>query len=396
MENVVQVHQNKHPGRKPMEVWKKPTAFLKTPVQKIAAHFKFALSEAFDHYHYEFGVFIENDLELAPDALWYFRAAAWLLEEDPSLFCISAWNDNGFKGLVSNEKRLFRTDYFPGLGWMIRNDTWTQLRGIWPVNPTTGWDHWVRHGSGLRPRECIVPEVSRSHHFDERGTNVKKGNGMARLLAKMAFSTLQPAELNDFSYLLKDKYEQQLTELLKNSQVTTIGAGGFDLDPTRTYLLPYIREEYKNIAKRLEIYGAQPRTAHRGMVMTRHPSTKALLILVDRRQAVGILPEIEQLRPNPQLRIGAAPKGRSCDWFCHLHQMRCDPAQLEFINHCSVLKEYFPCERGCGHQVGLEIPCYAHDSKMDTAFQCLVTDEVVPACKAGHKSTTRLCACVPV
>ena len=27
-------------------------------------------------------------------ALWYFRSTAWLLEEDPSLFCVSAWNDN--------------------------------------------------------------------------------------------------------------------------------------------------------------------------------------------------------------------------------------------------------------------------------------------------------------
>ena len=70
---------------------------------------------------YEFAIFIENDLILAPDFLWYFRLAAPLLDRDPSLWCVSSWNDNGFQEIVSDELRLFRTDYFPGLGWMIRS-----------------------------------------------------------------------------------------------------------------------------------------------------------------------------------------------------------------------------------------------------------------------------------
>merc|ERR1719284_1876708 len=101
----------------------------------IGAHFSFALAQAFDVNHFEYGVFIENDLALSPDALWYFRSTAWLLEEDPTLFCVSAWNDNGMRDLVSDEHRLFRTDYFPGLGWMIRKDTWDKLRGQWPGFP---------------------------------------------------------------------------------------------------------------------------------------------------------------------------------------------------------------------------------------------------------------------
>merc|ERR1740117_2854735 len=100
-------------AKQKVDIWKKPTQYLKTTVQKIAAHFQFALAEAFDRHGFEYAIFVENDLELAPDALWYFRSTAWLLEEDPSLFCVSTWNDNGYKGLVSNEKRLFRTDYFP-------------------------------------------------------------------------------------------------------------------------------------------------------------------------------------------------------------------------------------------------------------------------------------------
>lgn len=68
-----------------------------------------------------FTLLIENDLILAPDFLWYFRLAGSLLDRDPSLWCISSWNDNGFRDIVSDERKLFRTDYFPGLGWMIRS-----------------------------------------------------------------------------------------------------------------------------------------------------------------------------------------------------------------------------------------------------------------------------------
>ena len=34
--------------------------------------------------------------------------------------------------------RLGRTDYFPGLGWMITASTWRELREKWPTHATTG------------------------------------------------------------------------------------------------------------------------------------------------------------------------------------------------------------------------------------------------------------------
>ena len=43
--------------------------------------------------------------------------------------CVSSWNDNGFEKLVqpSDAARLFRTDFFPGLGWMLRRELWLEL-----------------------------------------------------------------------------------------------------------------------------------------------------------------------------------------------------------------------------------------------------------------------------
>lgn len=60
----------------------------------------------------------------------------------------------------------------PGVG----NDTWSMLAPEWPNFPSTGWDHWLRHGvPSLRFRDCVAPEVPRSKHVDNKGTNVKAG-----------------------------------------------------------------------------------------------------------------------------------------------------------------------------------------------------------------------------
>ena len=66
---------------------------------------------------------LEDDLHLAVDFLELFLSTAHLLE-DPSIFCISGWNDQGIFGRVRDETRLFRTNYFPGLGWMLRRQEW--------------------------------------------------------------------------------------------------------------------------------------------------------------------------------------------------------------------------------------------------------------------------------
>ncbi|CAE8672674.1 unnamed protein product, partial [Polarella glacialis] len=344
--------------QQPFAVWRKPSEpdLKGGAVAKIGAHFRFALSQSFDEAGHEFAIFIENDLTLAPDFLWYFRLTAPLLEKDPSLFCVSAWHDNGFRELVSDERRLFRTDYFPGLGWMIRKDTWASIRGIWPRFPSTGWDHWLRHGSGLRPRDCIAPEVPRTHHEDEQGTNVRTGSEIAKLLARMATSTLPHGQLGDVSYLLNDRYEAHLHGILKDAPVLSGLAqldsiAGPDSDAERYYILPYVREDFKLFAKRLLLYPGQPRAARKGLVLSRLPhSPKVWVALVDRRQGQGLLPEAERWQPRPGQQLLAAQPGESCDGACQrLGALRCEARQLEFANSCGALRGFFACEEGCGN-----------------------------------------------
>ncbi|CAE7845913.1 Calcium-dependent protein kinase 3 [Symbiodinium microadriaticum] len=62
---------------------------------------------------------------------WYFGAMRTLLRGDTDLFCVSAWNDNGYSTLVQDPKVAYRTDFFPGLGWMMDRDLWGELRNRW-------------------------------------------------------------------------------------------------------------------------------------------------------------------------------------------------------------------------------------------------------------------------
>ena len=45
-------------------------------------------------------IIVEDDLEISPDFFEYFTATLPLLRSDPSLWCVSAWNDNGKAGLI--------------------------------------------------------------------------------------------------------------------------------------------------------------------------------------------------------------------------------------------------------------------------------------------------------
>jgi hypothetical protein len=86
---------------------------------KIASHYEWALKQVFDRTHaggvrFDRVIILEDDMELAPDFFSYFRATSRLLDTDPTLFCISAWNDNGQAQFVHEPTRTSATyRFFP-------------------------------------------------------------------------------------------------------------------------------------------------------------------------------------------------------------------------------------------------------------------------------------------
>ena len=71
---------------------------------------------------------IQDDMKLAIDFFPYFRMGAKMLDNDSSLYCVSSWNDHGQAQFVQNSSRLERSDFFPGLGWMLTNSLWQSLK----------------------------------------------------------------------------------------------------------------------------------------------------------------------------------------------------------------------------------------------------------------------------
>ncbi len=70
---------------------------------KISRHYGWALNQTFHVLNYDTVLIVEDDLDISPDFFEYFRALYPILITDPTLYCISAWNDNGKEGLVTNE-----------------------------------------------------------------------------------------------------------------------------------------------------------------------------------------------------------------------------------------------------------------------------------------------------
>jgi len=135
---------------------------------------------------------------------------------------------------------------------------------------------------------------------------------------------------------------------------------------------------------------SSPRATHAGLTAILHKEYP--LLLADRRMC-PYLEDSERLFPNPDVRYIAAKRGDSCTNACATIDRRCVANQLQWANKCEVLAKLFPCEAGCGHQVGAEIPAYVVERSQLTFQQCLTSDELSESCNAAHSATRRVCPC---
>ena len=72
----------------------------------LTQHYKWGLDRVFFQGNHSHVIIIEDDMLFSPDFLALFEATAPLLERDPSLWCVSSWNDNGLTSFAWNASRL--------------------------------------------------------------------------------------------------------------------------------------------------------------------------------------------------------------------------------------------------------------------------------------------------
>ncbi|VDM48808.1 unnamed protein product [Toxocara canis] len=241
----------------------------------IARHYKLGLSHVFDKLGYTSVIITEDDLDIAPDFFEYFSATRQLLENDPTLYCVSAWNDNGKTNLIdmSRNDLLYRSDFFPGLGWMMTKKLWEELGPIWPKG---FWDDWIRDPLRRQNRSCIRPEIPRTGMTPEGRKGASNGLFFVKHLAKITVNT-QPFNFTTFNldYLLKKNYDENFKQrvysapLVSLSQLRNQMSQGENVG--KEYRVQYgTMSDFLEIANRLQIMSdfkaGVPRTAYLGVV----------------------------------------------------------------------------------------------------------------------------------
>ena len=235
---------------------------------KISRHFKWALSQVFDVMGYKTVIVVEDDLIVASDFFEYFTATRWLLDKDPTIWCVSAWNDNGKDGFVKGNDLLYRSDFFPGLGWMLTRSVWAELAPKWP---RSFWDDWMREPDQHRERSCIRPEISRTLTFGKKG--VSNGQFFDEHLKFIKLnSEFYPFTKKNLSYLIKENYEKEFTSAVYRSPLVSVDY----LTSGRVIPAPFVRVQYESgstfsfLAQKFgimhDIKAGIPRMAYRGIV----------------------------------------------------------------------------------------------------------------------------------
>ncbi|CAL1611686.1 unnamed protein product [Knipowitschia caucasica] len=237
---------------------------------KISRHYHWALDQVFRIMGHSAVVIVEDDLEVAPDFFEYFLALHPVLTSDPSLWCVSAWNDNGREGWVdpAQASLLYRTDFFPGLGWMMLRRLWDELEPKWPPS---FWDDWMRQPQQRRGRACVRPEISRTMTFGRHGVSLGQFYDKYLKFIKLN-SEFVPFTKLDLSYLQEEAYQVAFDQQVYSAplvsyedlkQMKLQGPGPFRLQYSS-------KEAFKVMAKNLgvmeDLKSGVPRAGYRGVV----------------------------------------------------------------------------------------------------------------------------------
>lgn len=250
---------------------------------RISQHYKASLTATFNLYpEAEFAIVIEEDLDVSPDFFNYFSQTRHLLEEDWSLYCVSAWNDQGYEHSCKDPSLLYRVETMPGLGWMLKRSLYKdELEPHWPSpEKQWDWDMWMRTTAVRKERECIIPDISRTYHFGSKGLNMNP-YFQDLYFKKHSLVTQAGVLLRDVEKMKKESYEELVKGIIKSAKLVDHKRDPCDegFFPTKdestekeqAYIL-YMKMDnatdftvWKHISKCYHIWDLDVRGFHKGM-----------------------------------------------------------------------------------------------------------------------------------
>lgn len=290
---VLMLHNRDDSGATPQEEsngWKSYYA--------ISKHYAWAIAQTFAmNPNYRRIIILEEDLELAFDFFDFMVGMSPLFDKEEggaadgggdgddasssssSLYCVSGFNDNGKAALVEDSSAVYRSDFFPGLGWMMSRSLWEkELRAKWPKG---FWDDWMRQPAQRKGRSCLRPEISRSKPICEDGEGASQGQFCSEHLKQIVLNDPLRSRLvhwGNFNLdtLLPRIYDANLqgevrrAKTVYNVQSTFGNTQGGSLDSTEVKLTYSSNDEFVVLAHALNLMDdfkdGVPRTAYQGIV----------------------------------------------------------------------------------------------------------------------------------
>uniref|UniRef100_A0AAY4CQ38 Protein O-linked-mannose beta-1,2-N-acetylglucosaminyltransferase n=1 Tax=Denticeps clupeoides TaxID=299321 RepID=A0AAY4CQ38_9TELE len=224
-----------------------------------------------------FAIVLEEDLDISVDFFSFLSQTIHLLNEDESLYCISAWNDQGYEHTAEDPSLLYRVESMPGLAWVLKKSLYKdELEPKWPTpEKLWDWDMWMRMPEQRKGRECVIPDVSRSYHFGIIGLNMN-GYFHEVYFKKHKFNTVPNVQLKNVDGLKKDAYEVEIQTLLRDAETLDHSKNpcedSFIPDTEgKTYIM-YIKMEqetdtstWTELAKCLHVWDLDVRGYHKGL-----------------------------------------------------------------------------------------------------------------------------------
>ncbi|KAK3859674.1 hypothetical protein Pcinc_034228 [Petrolisthes cinctipes] len=174
-------------------------------------HFRFSVHNVFNYFpDIDKAVILEDDLLLSPDFLSFFQQTSWLLDTDPTIYCVNAFSVNSYSTVAGDPTTLRRLQMFPQFGWMITRHWAQEMYKSWiPEEHTGDWDWWLSSENAMQGRYALVPEVGRTYHAGAAGAHVT-GWSQEQNFASMIYNTDPDVKLKNLEDMILDRYEAKL------------------------------------------------------------------------------------------------------------------------------------------------------------------------------------------
>uniref|UniRef100_A0A2C9V2B2 Alpha-1,3-mannosyl-glycoprotein 2-beta-N-acetylglucosaminyltransferase n=1 Tax=Manihot esculenta TaxID=3983 RepID=A0A2C9V2B2_MANES len=274
---------------------------------KIARHYKWALDQLFYKHNFNRVIILEDDMEIAPDFFDYFEAAAALLDKDKSIMAVSSWNDNGQKQFVYDPYTLYRSDFFPGLGWMLTKSTWDELSPKWPkaypfsfvviLFCRSDFCNTILHQNcqleeNRKGRQFVRPEVCRTYNFGEHGSSL--GQFFKQYLENIKLNDAQVDwKTMNLSYLMEYNYPKYFANILRNAKAVHGNDAVLKAYNTEgdVHIQYKDQSDFERIARQFGIFeewkyvtisklqDGVPRTAYKGIVVFRYQTQRRIFLV---------------------------------------------------------------------------------------------------------------------